>query len=164
MIYFLLNILISNNTTRTSAAAYDQGPKLHGNWRLRLCPTLTLDALQWNRQRRNTRWGDEIFTQRLYQYITFKNVVTQTQSQSLRIANLLCGHSTVLEWSSLYVWSAPIIQLYASKCPSNSVECLTLHDQHRVYKPRQSDVSWSIFRLRSYRASGFPFGTVPHRA
>ena len=35
---------------------------------------------------------------------------------------------------------------------------------HWVYKPRQSDVSWSICRPQSYRASGFLFATVPHRA
>ena len=35
---------------------------------------------------------------------------------------------------------------------------------HWVYELRQSDVFWSICRLRSYRASGFLFGTVPHRA
>ena len=35
---------------------------------------------------------------------------------------------------------------------------------HWVHEPRLSDVFWSICRLRSYRSSGFPFGTVPHRA
>ena len=47
------------------------------------------------------------------------------------------------------------------RCEPDLTACMAAH---WVYQPRQSDVFWSICRLRSYRARGFPFGIVPHRA